>query len=52
VENIWKKCEKNFVDGKEMRKQSVGKMRKTKEWKEYEKFTRQKFGKKCGKNWR
>ncbi len=39
-------------NGKEMRKQSVGKMKKTKEWKDYEKFTRQNFGKKCEKNWR
>jgi len=33
-----------------MRKQSVGKMRKTKEWKECEKFEWKAFGKKCGKN--
>jgi hypothetical protein len=32
-----------------MRKQSVGKMWKTKEWKECEKFTWKTFGKKCGK---
>ncbi len=57
----WEKCGKYLEkmgkkfrrkNGKEMRKQSVGKMKKTKEWKDYEKFTRQNFGKKCEKNWR
>jgi hypothetical protein len=35
-----------------MKKQSVGKMWKTKEWKKCEKLMWKFFGKKCGKNWR
>ncbi len=45
-----KKCEKKFIEnnGEEMRKQSVRKMWKTKEWKECEKF----WEKNVEKNWR